>query len=211
MNAVLRIQAEPERDPREVARAIAEQRLIQWAKDQHFEPMNVFPAATSIGRMMSEVAFDDRFKRARFMRLKVRAIDRKLGLRKRARKQTVTCKSSMGVRMEIVETDGDSVACPPDGGVAALVERLAKSLFRGRENDEVRDAYAVMPAAHMLIARAAYYERARYERIPRDPDVVAAELGFSRATYFRRRAAMLDWLAGALTLRGTSLVPLTAV
>lgn len=50
-----------------------------------------------------------------------------------------------GIRYEIIEVDGDSVSCPPDGGMWHECERAGKALSFDIQCREVEDAVSRLP------------------------------------------------------------------
>lgn len=174
-----RIDAKAPKTPKE--------RLIEWAKDLHFPDVNVMPATTSLGRLVSEVAFDEKFRRGQ------RKPKRDLARRK-SRARTVVGKETLSVRMEII----DGVPCKPDGGLWQLLVRKMVAIEKMQRCSAVAHAFEQMPAAMQQLVRISYYECAHYMDIPRQEEPAALMLGMSLRTYQRRHAEMLQWVGDFL-------------
>lgn len=178
----------------------AEDRLIEWGREL-FYPGWDMPAPTggAIGRL-ADTGRDERVK-GRKSRL-ARAIDR---LMRRSKRHAVPCKETAGVRMEIVTYGGDSVACPPDGGMGTMyglmIERMARSLERRDRCKEISELLAFMPAEGRAVVRVTYQEVAGPNEVGREGKEASRMLGIAERTYWRRKAAMLDWLEERLGLR----------
>jgi hypothetical protein len=162
----------------------AEERLIEWAKDLHFPDINVFPSMTSLGRLVTEVAFDEKFRKG----LRKRNRD---AARRKSKARTVIAKETAGVRMEII----DGVPCKPDGGQMRLLVRKFGAIEKSIRCRQVGHAfYNDMPGPMKEFVRVSYYDCAHYRDIPREAEGSAKMLGVSIRTYFRRKAEMLEWL-----------------
>lgn len=96
--------------------------------------------------------------------------------------------------------DGD-----PDGGLGALIDRLAPKegqvdgIALDRRCAEVREAYYRMPPEFSLIVDATYRGWPS-KRDPRSWQASVAKSGLKQATYFRRKRAMLEWLESYLCI-----------
>lgn len=178
-----------------------EKRLMEWGREL-FYPGWDMPQTTGgvLGRLMEE-GNDDRVKRRRG-RSKVLALQQRLSRRKTGVDRVVPCKETGGVHMEIVALDGDSVACPPDGGMGLMyglmVERMAKSLERRDRCKEVSDLLAMMPSDGRAVVRVTYQEVAGPNEVGREGGEAARMLGISERTYWSRKKAMLEWLGERL-------------
>lgn len=182
----------------------AEERLIEWGEELFYPGWDIpCPTGGALGRMADQ-GNDRRVRQRRslFARALARIQRRKAGRR------AVPCKESGGVRMEIVTVDGDSVACPPDGGMGAMyglmAERMAKSLERRDRCKEVSELLAMMPADGRAVVRVTYQEVAGPNEVGREAAEAARMLKISERTYFRRKAEMLDWLSVRLGLRSAA-------
>lgn len=102
-----------------------------------------------------------------------------------------------GFAYEMIE----GVPCIPDGGLWEIlkVERIANAVEKSRRVEDVKWALTTIPRHHKLIIEATYCAEVR-ERIPRDPDAVAAILHISRDEVFDQLTAALQWMEYKLCL-----------
>lgn len=171
----------------------AEERLEEWARNLHYPAWEIPSPPSTLQRLVDE-GRDERLKK-RNRRL---ALEKRLARRKRGFDNMVPCKETVGVRMEIVTTDGDSVACPPDGGLGRMVERMAGAIDKSNRCCEVRDLLEVMPADLRALVDVTYRNCASPRDVPRSPEASANMLGCSVRTFFRRKAEVLEWLDAQL-------------
>lgn len=93
----------------------------------------------------------------------------------------------------------------PDGGLGALIDRLApkEGMIDGISLDrrcaEVREAYYRMPPQFSKIVEATYLNWPS-KRDPRSWQAAVEKSRLSQATYFRRKKAMLEWLTDYLCI-----------
>lgn len=92
-------------------------------------------------------------------------------------------------------TDSDK-----DGGMAAMIDRMADGIAKDRRCADVREACLVMPSKLLVIVDVTFRNCASGRDVPRDSSAAADMAGLSRATYFRRKREMLDWLAEELCI-----------
>lgn len=177
----------------------AEQRLIEWAKEKHSPGWDI-PCATggALGRLADD-GRDERMKKRKY-RNRTLALERRLA-RKRLGLRTVPCKETAGIRMEIVTVDGDSVACPPDGGMGAMVERMAASIEMSNRCRVLGEIIEMMPLDLLSFVRATYYDCVGVNEIPRPYKEAMRMMGVEKSVYFERKAKTLEWITERLGLR----------
>lgn len=176
------------------------ERMVEWGRDRHY-PMFDVPLPTSALQRMVEDGRDDRIKRRGKQDRRTAKIRDALGIaRLRGKKRgALPCKESTGVRMEIVTVDGQSVACPPDGGAGAMIERMASSIERANNTREINRVLPDMPEDMLTFVRCTYVAGHPGD-VPKEWDVASAAMGCSKSAYYRRREKALTWLAEALSI-----------
>lgn len=85
-----------------------------------------------------------------------------------------------GIRYELIEVDGDSVMCPPDGGLSREVERRARELAHDIRCRETHAAVSMLPDDLRLTIIHVYVVPVREE--PRSMRAAAKRLGVSDKT-----------------------------
>ena len=103
-----------------------------------------------------------------------------------------------GIRPDMIEVDGESIACRPDGGMAAYCGRNDKTLafhIRARET-----AYAIMGLPEPLrVVVLEMYTVAQRER-PKSDRTVAELLGLPRLEVIKRLERAYGWVGRDLGL-----------
>lgn len=85
-----------------------------------------------------------------------------------------------GIRYEIIEFDGESISCPPDGGMWAEVERQGKAMAFDIKCREVEQAVSALPQSHRLAVIHTYVVGKKED--PRSSRVVADLMKISHKT-----------------------------
>lgn len=93
----------------------------------------------------------------------------------------------------------DGVPCRKDGGAAAMVARMAKSIDRSRRVREVAEAMQQLPEEAVVLIVATYVRYSPREDA-RTAEQASLKIGISRATYFRRKERVLQLVADYLAL-----------
>lgn len=162
----------------------AEERLLEWAHENFYpgwaEPSPSGTLAAIAGRRPATRGAMADYARQRALQ--------------RQSENPVVCKETRSTRMELVTHEGDSVLCPPDGGLGAMVDRMAASIDRSRRCREVGELLAMMPRDLWGVVDVTYRSVMNPREIPREAEEAWRMLQISRATYFRRKRAMLVWL-----------------
>lgn len=174
----------------------AEERLLEWAKDKFYPGWEEPSPSAVLGRLMDE-GRDERRKRNT---LRLRLLGRLERIVARLRTQQVPCKETRGVRMEIVVLGGESTVCPPDGGMGAMVERMASAIDRSHRCRQIGELLDLMPRDLFAVVHYTYGNCPNPREIPRTAAAAWGMIGISKATYFRRKREMLDWLSERLGL-----------
>ena len=104
-----------------------------------------------------------------------------------------------GFTYDMVEVDGDTTPCMPDGGLADMVERMAGAIDRSRRCAEMREAVNTLPADYKAIVEATYCNYS-WRDIPRRPSAAAKILGWPEEVFIERRRLMFAWLEDRLVL-----------
>lgn len=173
-----------------------EKRLIEWGKEKFYPGWEEPSPSAVLARVMEEGRDARRKTNAR----RVRQLRDAAGRRER---DTVPCKETRGVRMEVIQADEDGpvAVCPPDGNAARLVEKYASSIERMVRCRVLGEKLDMMPRILFLIVWHTYGNCVVPGEVPREAKEAANSIGISRATYFRRKGEMLDWLARELGLQ----------
>lgn len=106
-----------------------------------------------------------------------------------------------GVQMQVIGEDetGPEAICPPDGGVGAMVDRMAGAIVRDRRCAEIQKAFIQMPDAYQLIVRSLYFcEHPR--DIPRSWKAAAQMIELKEHEFRAVRERMIGWLEGNLCI-----------
>lgn len=85
-----------------------------------------------------------------------------------------------GIRYELIEVDGESVMCPPDGGLSRAVERQAADLLHDIRCRETHAAVSMLPDAMRRTIIAVYVVPAREQ--PRSARRAAEKLSINHKT-----------------------------
>src|SRR5690349_12134678 len=170
-----------------------EERLVEWAKEKFYPGWEEPSPSAVLGRLMDEGRDERRKRNSRLWRVVRKALDNLRG-------GAIPCKETRGVRMEIIVLDGDSTACPPDGGAGAMIERMAKSIERSRRCRELGELLDLMPRNLYVVVHHTYANCAAPVEIPRRAEEAWRAIGVSKATCFRRKGEMLQWLGVRLGL-----------
>jgi hypothetical protein len=173
----------------------AERRLIEWGEDKHYPGWDIpAPTGGALGRLIDE-GKDERLKGTRRKDAKFRkamsAMGIKLGRRRKDRS------------MEILTHEGQSFPSVPDGGLGAMVDRMASVIERTARCRQVGALILLMGEDMRTVVRVTY-ECATPNDVPREACEAANMMGVSERTYFRRKSEMLDWLAERLGLRSAA-------
>lgn len=170
----------------------AEERLEEWARNRHY-PAWEMPSPISVLQRLVEEGRDERLKKQRRSQRRLRMLVGKVS--KGRMLDRIPCKESSGVRMEIVVVEGLATACPPDGGIGRMVERMAGAIDRSRRCREMDELFGTMAEDMRTVARVSYRDCASPRDVPRDPEASAGIIGCSLRTYFYRKKALLEWLS----------------
>lgn len=173
----------------------AEGRLIEWARYKFYPGWEEPSPSAVLGRLMDEGRDNRRRSFKGRMRL-LRMLVKRLG----ARPGPIPCKETRGVRMELVVYKGKSYMCPPDGGAGKMVERMAAAIDKSHRCRQVGEMLDLMPRDLFLIVHHTYANCPNPREIPRAAEEAWTAIGISKATYFRRKRQMLEWLAERLGL-----------
>lgn len=174
---------------------LVHQRLKQWGRDK-FYPGWAEPSPSAVlGRLMDE-GRDSRLKRYRG-RVQLVALLRRAG----AALKQVPCKETRGVKMELVVHEGETVMCPPDGGVNATLARYAGAVRVSRECREVGELLVQLQDHNQKlwhVIRVTYRDAMTPAEIPRTGEGAAAMLNIAPSTYWIHRKKALSWLGRRL-------------
>lgn len=102
-----------------------------------------------------------------------------------------------GMKYEMV----DDVPCRPDGGIAALVERMDRALSRDKRCRELRealDALKQISADGYAVIDALY--GGHWRDMPRSLEGASLMLGVKIGAFRERKTRAIAWLAGRLML-----------
>jgi hypothetical protein len=167
------------------------ERLVLWGKDKFYPGWPEPTPSALLVRLMDE-GRDERRKRYAGRVKTIEMLKRKgVGLR------TVQSKESQGVRMELVVLDGETTACPPDGGVQDLVKRWSRSVDVSTACREVgQQLVHLQDFSQDLwdIVRVTYRDAMNPGELPRKGWHAASLLKISERTYWTRRKQALFWL-----------------
>lgn len=169
----------------------AERRLIEYCQWLQEPGLNCLPASSGALARLADEGKDSRRHRGDALRRGIRG-------RRGPGSREIRSKETGGVRMEIVVHDGDSVACPPDGGMGAMVDRMFYAIQKDNRCKEIAAIVGAMPADHLTIVQCTYI--GHWRDVPRSSRAAAGILGVSHATYWRRKQRLLDWLAEKLDI-----------
>lgn len=181
----------------------AHERLVEWGEEKFYPGWDT-PHQTVLGRLVDE-GRDERLKARRRKDAKFVRRMKQLGVMVKKKRgavlQVVQCKESRVGRMEMLTHEGESFSAVPDGGLGAMVDRMAGSIERSRRCREVGEFVDLMPEDMRAIVRAAYGTCATPNDVPRVDCEAANVMGMALRTYERRKAEMLAWLSERLGLR----------
>lgn len=166
----------------------AEKRLLEYCRWLQEPGVNYMPASSGALARLADEGRDSRRK----------ALQRGIRSRQGPTSREIRSKETGGVRMEIVVQDGDSVACPPDGGMGAMVDRMFYAIQRDSRCKELADLILVMPLEHSATVQCTYI--GHWRDVPRTGKAAAGLLGVSMPTYWKRKARLLAWLAERLDI-----------
>ena len=166
----------------------AERRLIEYCRWLQEPGVNYMPASSGALARLADEGRDSRRK----------ALRRGIRSRQGPTSREIRSKETGGVRMEIVVHDGDSVACPPDGGMGAMVDRMFYAIQQDNRCSEIAAIVSEMPADHLTIVQCTYI--GHWRDVPRTGKAAAGMLGVSVATYWRRKSSLLGWLTERLDI-----------
>lgn len=96
-----------------------------------------------------------------------------------------------GFAYEMIEVDGEAVACIPDGGLweVCMLPGRAALADKSRRLAEVRDALETIPREHKETLAATYVEFG-----PRSAESAARAMQIHRDEFFDRLARALEWM-----------------
>lgn len=94
---------------------------------------------------------------------------------------------------DMVEVEGETTPCMPDGGVGDMVGRMAGAIAHDRRCVEIRFALERMPADLWVIVKETYIGYNARD-IPRRATEAAALLHMTIEAYRHRKRKMLAWL-----------------
>lgn len=171
----------------------AEERLKEWGREKFYPGWAEPTPSAALGRMM-DVGKDKRRAQARRIR---QLLDRYVFFRKTNR-EPIACHETRGIRMENIVIDGETTVCPPDGGMGAMVERMASAIERSHRCRAVGELLDRMPRDMFTIAYETYGNCASPRDVPNTAQGAARRIGISERTYFTRKKQMLRWLSEQL-------------
>lgn len=103
-----------------------------------------------------------------------------------------------GIRADMIEVDGESIACRPDGGMTAFCEKFEKGMpfhIRARET-----AYAIYGLPEDLRVVILEMYRVPQRERPKSDRAVAEALSLTRLEVIKRLERAYGWLARDLGL-----------
>ena len=104
-----------------------------------------------------------------------------------------------GFAYDMIEVEGENVACMPDGGLGAMVERMAASIEHGRRCAEMAEAVLSLPPDYMTFVQTVYCGPSMRD-IPRKPKATMDMLKITPRAYYWRRDKLFAWLEDRLCL-----------
>ena len=98
-----------------------------------------------------------------------------------------------GIKFDIIEVDGESIAVPPDGGMGEFCERHERRMHFHLRAREVASAVDMLPPDLRAVVIETY--RVSQRERPKSERVVALAMGITRIEVIKRLERAYGWLS----------------